>query len=101
MIWNSQHGFTTANLIASCDEMTSSVDERKTENVVYMEFSKAFHGVSHRILVSSFRWPSLDKQKTEQIIGQKGSCSLQRQVTVEFPGGLSYLISLAMTRSQW
>ncbi|KAK4828452.1 hypothetical protein QYF61_026677, partial [Mycteria americana] len=43
VIGNSQHGFTRTNLTASCDEMTSSVDEGKAEDVVYLEFSKAFH----------------------------------------------------------
>lgn len=51
--------------------MTSSVDEGKAENVVYLAFSKVFHVVSHRILVSDFRWSSLDRQKTDWIAGQK------------------------------
>lgn len=77
--------------------MTSFVDEGKAEDVVYLEFSKAFHVVSHRIFVSNFRWSSLDRQKTDRIIGQKGSCSVGRLVTVEFLGGLSCLISLSVT----
>lgn len=77
--------------------MMSSADEGKAENVVYLEFSKAFHVVSHRILVSNFIWSNLDRQKTDWIIGQKHLCSVQRLVTVELLGGLSCLISLSMT----
>lgn len=85
------------NLIASCAEMTSSVRDRKAGNAVYLEFSKAFHVISNRILVCNFRWSSLDKHKNGWIIGQKGSCSVQRLVTVESLGSLSCLIPLSMT----
>lgn len=50
------------NLIVSCDEVTSSVKEGKADNVVYLEFSKVFHVVSQRILVSNFKW--IVRQKT-------------------------------------
>lgn len=84
-------------LIASCAEMTSSVGDRKAGNAVYLEFSKAFHVISHRILVCNFRWSSLDKHKNGWTIGQKGSCSVWRLVTVESLGSLSCLIPLSMT----
>lgn len=40
------------NLIVSSDEVTLSVEEAKADSVVYLEFSKVCHVVSHRILVS-------------------------------------------------
>lgn len=60
MIRSTQHGYTKgktclSNLIALYDEMMRLVDEGKTVDVVYLDFSKGFNTVSHNILI--------DKQK--------------------------------------
>jgi len=61
VIRTSQHGFTKGkscltNLIAYYDGMTSWVDE-----VVYLDFSKAFDTVSHNILIAKLRKCGLDE----------------------------------------
>jgi len=66
VISSSQHGFTKGksyltNLIASCDGMTSWVDEGRAVHVVYLDFSKVFHIVSHNILVGKLRKCGLDE----------------------------------------
>lgn len=88
------------NLIVSCDVVTSSVKEGKADNVVYLEFSKAFHVVSQRILVYNFKWMVRQKNLTESLI--KRAYALSPLVTVEFLWGLAGLILSRMTwRKRW
>lgn len=62
----SQHGFMKGrlcltNLICSYDWVTSLVDERRAVDVVYLDFSKAFDMVSHRLLLGKLAAHGLDR----------------------------------------
>lgn len=66
VIRNSQHGFTKGKscftkLTAFHNEATSSVDEWKTENIVYLDFSNAFEAVYCNILISKLMKRKLSK----------------------------------------
>lgn len=77
VIRSTQHGYTKgktclSNLIALYDEMMRLVDEGKTVDVVYLDFSKGFNTVSHNILI--------DKQKywlDEWIVRWMENCHAQ------------------------
>ena len=61
----SQHGFTNrrsclTNLISFFDKVTQLVDEGKTVDVVYLDFSKAFDIVPHTILMEKLAACGLD-----------------------------------------
>jgi len=61
----SQHGFTNrrsclTNLISFFDKVTQLVDEGKTVDVVYLDFSKAFDIVPHTILMEKLAAGGLD-----------------------------------------
>ena len=66
VIRSSWHGFKgkscLTNLINFCDEMTGLVDERRAVDIVYLDFSKAFDTVSHKILVEKLVECGLDEQ---------------------------------------
>ncbi|GAB0177176.1 mitochondrial enolase superfamily member 1 [Grus japonensis] len=65
VIRNCQHRFTKgksclSNLITFCDDMTSLVDEGRSVDVVYLDFSKAFDTISHNILIDQLIKYGLD-----------------------------------------
>jgi len=66
IIRSSQYGFTkgkscSTNMIAFYDGTTSSVDEGRAVDVVYLDFSEAFDTVSHNIYTGKLRKCGLDE----------------------------------------
>ena len=64
----SQHGFMKGrscltNLISFYDWVTRLVDEGKAADVVYLDFSKAFDTVSHRLLLGKLAAHGLDRYR--------------------------------------
>ncbi|GAB0182690.1 mitochondrial enolase superfamily member 1 [Grus japonensis] len=62
----SQHGVMKGrscltNLISLCDKVTHIVDEEEDVDVVYLDFSKAFHTISHSILLEKLAARGLDR----------------------------------------
>jgi len=47
--------------IAFCEGMNGWVDEGRTVDVVYLDFSKAFYALSHNILIGKVRKCGLDE----------------------------------------
>ncbi|CAM5085571.1 unnamed protein product [Natator depressus] len=100
VIRNSQHGFTKGkscltNLIAFYDEITGSVDEGKTVDMLFLDFSKAFDTVSHSILASKLKKYGLDEWTIRWIeswldrrVVINGSMSSLQSVSSGVPQGL-------------
>jgi len=68
----SQHGFmqvrsSLTNLISFRDQVIPLLDEGKAVDVFYLDFSKAFHTVSHSILLEKLAAHALDRRKLRWI----------------------------------
>jgi len=55
------------NLINSYDEATGLVKERRVVGIVYLDFSKAFNPVSHKVLIDKLLKFGLDEQTVRWI----------------------------------
>ena len=102
MLNKSQHGFhrdksCQTNLISFFDRVTSLVDPGNVVDIVYLDFSEAFHKVPHDILVRKLVKTGLDKvtiqwicnwlaNRTQRVL-INGSSSSWRVVTSRVPQG--------------
>ncbi|PKU38678.1 rna-directed dna polymerase from mobile element jockey- hypothetical protein [Limosa lapponica baueri] len=92
VVVSGQHGFTKGkscltNLIDFYDEMTGWIDEGRTVDIVYLDFSKAFDTVSHNILIDKLRKCGLDEWTVRWIenwlSGRAQSCDQRCRVQLE------------------
>ncbi|PKU31435.1 rna-directed dna polymerase from mobile element jockey-like [Limosa lapponica baueri] len=102
VIGKSQHRFNKGklcltNLITFCNKVTCSVDEGRAMDIVYLDFSKAFYAVPHRLLLDKLMHYSLDKWSAQsmgnwmtghtQRVVVNSSFSYWQPVTSEVPQG--------------
>ncbi|GAB0196661.1 mitochondrial enolase superfamily member 1 [Grus japonensis] len=74
MTGKSQQGFTKGklcltNLIAFYDKVTCSVDVGRAVDIVYLDFSKAFHTVPHSLVLENLMRYGLDKCSVRWLTG--------------------------------
>ena len=63
------------NLISFYDWVTSLVDEGRAVDVVYLDFSKAFDMVSHRILLGKLAASGLDRYALHRVRNWLEGCA--------------------------
>ena len=72
VIGSGQRGFTKGkscltNLTTFYDEMTGWIDGRRVVNIVYLNFSKAFNTISHKVLIEKLLKYGLDEDTVRWI----------------------------------